>query len=871
MNRIFMCGVATRSYRGGMFAVAVGMMSLFAATTATSTALADPCGMVPPIYIQGNVPLARTGLQKTYVFYKDGVETFVIRPGFTGKVEEFGMLIPFPSPPALRKVPDAIFGHIAAAIDPPEVVVDLRPRRRQTGFGFGGGAMGMAGGFGSQDEERLMLSRTEIRVINQEAVGMYEVAVLEAGSADALNRWMTDHGYRYPDGMDDVCADYIEDRWCFVAIKAKVGQKSGADPQPGMTEVDTKLPPDTSFDGHVQGMGFRFQSDELVVPMRLSAFNEGDLHNVVYLLTDKPMQAKSIDSRYVKRQISGDELYRNVTASLPLRIIGGEFADLTPAHLQRLKQQRDQAVHNGLARDLFAGDLSAAHTQQLSHPYEELEKQLLQIGERLELRGPDIDRLHANVISSERDQVSKDSLADLKQMTLTVIDGDFPRDVIAAENVTFTSFKMNSKRNSAKNYNAVRFGPAVTTFTGAGGGADESTEFVSVSADGSTIILQDPPSHVGEYLVIALLALAVLSVVISVVVSLREKEVSVSAMVMILAVGLCAGSGVGAGETDWPGVEASRQDAKRVTELLGQTTGRAAAEQAVGSIVAMGRKAVRPLERLIANRGLVQQGWAIVCLAEIDDPAADEVLRSVHKNGPRYGHLVQSWAIAARISRADSLEELRPFFESSGGGSGGPVAIADPELHRPFKQRLKVVLNDHDPNDSVLTLLELSAAQPQLQTLLSKTIVGLGPKCLANAMVKSPKQNVRNSAAAWLSTIAQTRQEETAREVIAVLKFDDRSEAAPWQGGPLWVPSLAWSQSQARELVSELTSWYVWAERTENSAVAQQIVNNFSSVGLQRQAGVVSGFSPQTHERWLEVWGEVVGQAEVQRIVDEQR
>ena len=36
------------------------------------------------------------------------------------------MLIPFPAPPALRKVPDHIFPHLAAAVDPPEVVVDLR-------------------------------------------------------------------------------------------------------------------------------------------------------------------------------------------------------------------------------------------------------------------------------------------------------------------------------------------------------------------------------------------------------------------------------------------------------------------------------------------------------------------------------------------------------------------------------------------------------------------------------------------------------------------------------------------------------------------------------------------------------------------------
>ena len=69
-----------------------------------SSAAADPCGMVPPIYTGGGQPITRIGEQKTYVFYKDGIETFVIRPGFSGKVDEFGMLIPFPAAPAVRKV-----------------------------------------------------------------------------------------------------------------------------------------------------------------------------------------------------------------------------------------------------------------------------------------------------------------------------------------------------------------------------------------------------------------------------------------------------------------------------------------------------------------------------------------------------------------------------------------------------------------------------------------------------------------------------------------------------------------------------------------------------------------------------------------------
>ncbi|MEE8409622.1 MAG: hypothetical protein V3T05_08455, partial [Myxococcota bacterium] len=84
---------------------------------------ADPCGMVPPIWTGNGPAITRVGEQMTYVFFKDGIETFVIRPGFSGKVDNFGMLIPFPSPPAIRKVPDEIFDHIAAAIHPPDATI----------------------------------------------------------------------------------------------------------------------------------------------------------------------------------------------------------------------------------------------------------------------------------------------------------------------------------------------------------------------------------------------------------------------------------------------------------------------------------------------------------------------------------------------------------------------------------------------------------------------------------------------------------------------------------------------------------------------------------------------------------------------------
>ena len=89
---------------------------------------ADPCGMVPPVQLTSGAPeLMRVGDQLTYVFFKDGVQDIALRPGFKGKLTDFGMLIPFPAVPDIRKVSDNIFTHLKHAIDPPEIVIDMRP------------------------------------------------------------------------------------------------------------------------------------------------------------------------------------------------------------------------------------------------------------------------------------------------------------------------------------------------------------------------------------------------------------------------------------------------------------------------------------------------------------------------------------------------------------------------------------------------------------------------------------------------------------------------------------------------------------------------------------------------------------------------
>jgi hypothetical protein len=409
--------------------------------------------MVPPIYLGKGPPITRIGLQQTYVYFHDGVESFVIRPGFQGKVDNFGMLIPFPSPPALRKVSDNVFDQIAAAVDPPEVVVDLRPRPEMF---FADGA---TGGVEMAKGEKLAF-RNKVTVLKQEAVGMYEVAVLEAGSAEALQRWMDQNKYQYPKGMDAVTDDYIREGWCFVAVKTKVGSKSGADPKPGQRNAKPELPTGSVFDGNVQGLGFRFKTDELVVPMRLSAFNEGELRNVVYLLTRGGKKINFIPEEYVVRQVSGKQLVDNLTNPLPLRVLGGTLKDIPDFRLKTLKEERNPTPHNGVAKHLFVSDIAATNVEGYSLQHEETEKELLRIGEHFGLRGPEIDGVMEKVSHEQSEKLVAKSLPILKDLTLTVVDGDFPRQVIASQNLKFSDFSMAASRNNRDLYDSKLHAPA---------------------------------------------------------------------------------------------------------------------------------------------------------------------------------------------------------------------------------------------------------------------------------------------------------------------------------------------------------------------------------------------------------------------------
>jgi hypothetical protein len=806
------------------------------AALAGGPVVADPCGMVPPISVQDPNPIARVGDQVTYVFFKDGVETFVIRPGFTGKADEFGMLIPFPVPPAIRKVADSIFPHVAAAIDPPEVVVDLRWRYRK--------ALAAAR---EQDRNRdgleIQRGADEVRVIREEAVGMYEVAVLDAGSAAALKRWMEDHKYRYPTGMDKVCDEYVAAGWCFVAVKTRVGHKAGVDPQPGMREVNGRMPSGATFDGHVQAMGFRFEVDQLVVPMRLGAYNEGELHNIVYLLTDGPRRIRSIPEEYVVRQINGRDLFRNVTQPLPLRIIGGTEADIPAAMRQQLESQRDPAPRNGFARELFASDLLAVQKRRLSHPFEEAEKMLLRIGEHLSLRGPEIDQLNGQSLAEQRQREIGDALEALKDMTLTVIDGDFPREVLAGQNLAFAEYRMPARRNSPEFYDANTKQPAPRRE-----GVLILGALRTAPHDRSTMLGSRATwwTAAGGTLFAALLVCGARR---------RPGTAAVVLLAVAVTLALC-------------GSAAAQQAApteKEILALIDQLEDAEKADAAVAQLIKIGAPAVpHLLGEALEGDSIIRRGWSIVCLAEIGGADVEQRLTELH-NDEKQPMLVRTWAAAARVHRATKVDDL--------------VALANlvgqfPALGRPVGLKLVAALSDPNKPATVEDVLAVSQRVPQLQQSLAPAILAFGSEKLLETMVGAKDNNVRNLAAAYLGTLAQQGDKSVAPGIVKVYRFDPQAKQVPWQGGALWIPGIQWNEFQkdARELVRSLMAWYLWTELKNQRPQQQQIHNNLNSIQLAQAAGYqIVGFVQNVKvEDWLLRWGQAAGRDELQKLLAEQ-
>lgn len=138
--------------------------------------------------------------------------------GAEAENEDFGFLVPTPDSPEVEESESAVFLRLESQVQP----IIQRVNRWRVDF-----TPGLLQPFKLEKtilgSGRLPNVATDVRVLETKQVAGYDVAILKADDAGALQVWLNDHGYTMRDSMKDWVLPYIEKGWVITAFKYAEG------------------------------------------------------------------------------------------------------------------------------------------------------------------------------------------------------------------------------------------------------------------------------------------------------------------------------------------------------------------------------------------------------------------------------------------------------------------------------------------------------------------------------------------------------------------------------------------------------------------------------------------------------------------------
>jgi hypothetical protein len=190
--------------------------------------------------------------QKAFITWDpaENMESFTVQPKFEGNAKDFGMVIPSPAKPSLDPMPREFFTELAvlSILEPMDITKYKRPLLRASG---GGPTFGAAPG----------ARPSTVKVVESGVVGSLEYKVITADRADDLYGWLKDNQYNFQ-GDEATLDFYIQKKWYFTVMKI--------DP------MQMKKRPDGSYDGEVTPTRFRFVSEKLIYPLKITQISVKD-------------------------------------------------------------------------------------------------------------------------------------------------------------------------------------------------------------------------------------------------------------------------------------------------------------------------------------------------------------------------------------------------------------------------------------------------------------------------------------------------------------------------------------------------------------------------------------------------------------------
>src|SRR2546426_46917 len=200
--------------------------------------------------------------QKVFITWDPvkGQESFTVQPKFEGNALDFGMVIPTPARPKLHEMPRdffkelAVFSILKQRESPASQLLPVWGGMGGGLGGLGGGLGGLGGGLGGMPGP-LPPRPPAVKVLEAGLVGSLDYKIISAERADDLYRWLKDNKYSYS-GDEATLQHYVQKKWIFTVMK--------------IDTMQMKRNKDGTFDGEVTPTRFRFTSDKLIYPLKIT-------------------------------------------------------------------------------------------------------------------------------------------------------------------------------------------------------------------------------------------------------------------------------------------------------------------------------------------------------------------------------------------------------------------------------------------------------------------------------------------------------------------------------------------------------------------------------------------------------------------------
>lgn len=180
-----------------------------------------------------------------------------------GKV---AVIVPVPATPQVRTLPRGLFTYLGQQTRPLIKIVH-QPRRIPTECVTCGG--GADGGDGAP--------KPAVRVVSRKSLGRYDVAVLRAGRAGALRKYLDQEGFKTPPGAGRILDRYVRRKWAFVALR---------------------LRPSGPREGHLKPIRLSFRTRSPVYPTQLTSLNSTQVDMSVYTLMPHRMRLGNLATHF---------------------------------------------------------------------------------------------------------------------------------------------------------------------------------------------------------------------------------------------------------------------------------------------------------------------------------------------------------------------------------------------------------------------------------------------------------------------------------------------------------------------------------------------------------------------------------------------